>query len=174
MTNFIGRTEKWTWFGYAPKREESPPHLAKWKYFRAPEGMVMQLKGIHLSSQIEQIKGQGIIQLYLGHKPPSIYGLYPYIEDQDVLFRHESYETYGSSQSRVITSGKTFDLYDYELKQFTIAIRSTHTENEFRPCIIIYYCLKKFQDTHDMLEYAVKQPKLQLSKGLGQLDRVSR
>lgn len=162
MPNYIGRTEKWTWFGYAPVREQSAPYLAKWKYFRAPEGMVMELLGIQISVQDRQEKCYGIVQLYVGHKPESKYGLYPHIEDQDVLFRME--------ESLTINTFKNISspLYNFELKQFTIATRSTSTEKEFRPCIIIFYRLKKFIDTHDKLEYAVKQPKLKRSKALGQ------
>ena len=167
MTNYIGRTEKWTWFGYAPKRSDYPPYLAKWKYFRAPAGLIMELRGIHISTQLRERKFAGIVQLYLGHKRPSKYGLYPHIEDQDVLFRHEAYEI-------LDTATGTWNLYDYELKQFTIAIRSNDVTEEFRPCIIIFYRLKKFQDTHDKLEYAVKQPKLKKSKALGQKEIYTR
>ncbi len=168
MTNYLGRTEKWIHFGYAPKQEEAPPYLAKWRYFRAPEGLLMELLGIQISSQINQDKSYGIIQLYLGHKRPSKYGLYPHIEDQDVLFRHES--------GRALNHKYTLEsnLHNYELKQFTIAYRSTAVTLEYRPCIIIFYRLKKFQDTHDKLEYAVKQPKLKKSKALGQKEIYTR
>lgn len=173
MTNFIGRTEKWTWFGYAPKREVVTPYLAKWKYFRAPEGLVMELRGINISAQLGQDKFSGIVQLYLGHKRPSKYGLYPHIEDQDVLFRHEAYQERGTGDKDTGIT-RTWDLYDYEVKQFTIAVRSNRTDTEYRPCIIIFYRLKKFQDTHDKLEYAVKQPKLKKSKALGQKEIYTR
>ncbi|MBA7546543.1 hypothetical protein ES705_38935 [subsurface metagenome] len=168
MTNFIGRIEKWTWFGYAPAREEESPYIAKWKYFRAPEGLVMELISINSSFQIEQGECHGIIQLYLGHKRPSKYGLYPHIEDQDVLYRGETSQAYNN------VCNESSELHNYEVKQFTIAIRSTTELQEFRPCIIIFYRLKKFQDTHDKLEYAVKQPKLKKSKALGQKEIYTR
>ncbi len=169
MTNYVGRTEKWIWFGYAPAREDNPPYSAKWKYFRAPEGLIMELRGINISAQLGQNKSAGIVQLYLGHKRPSKYGVYPHIEDQDVLFRHEAHHQYKET-----AISKTWDLYDYEVKQFTIAIRSTQFDSEYRSCIIIFYRLKKFQDTHDKLEYAVKQPKLKKSKALGQKEIYTR
>jgi hypothetical protein len=159
-----GRTEKWTHFGYAPAREAVVPFLAQWRYYRAPAGYVMELLGINISTQLEQNKLQGIIQIHQAHKLPSMWGIYPTIEDQDVLFRHESY----SDKSTAKTD--TYNLYNYELKEFTVTYRSTATDREFRPAIIIYYRYKKFLDNHDKLEYAVKQPRLARSKGLGQLD----
>lgn len=167
MPNYIGRTEKWTWFGYAPAREATPPYLARWKYFRAPEGMVIELLGISISGQISGTKDDGIIQLYLGHKRPSIYGMYPHIEDQDVLFRAE---VTGSASA----FNRTHDLFGYDVKQFTVAVRSTTESYEFRPCIIIFFRYRKFIDEREKLEYAVKQPKLKKSKGLGQLNMVTR
>ncbi|GAI60313.1 unnamed protein product [marine sediment metagenome] len=167
MTNYIGRTEKWTHFGYAPKQEAAPPYLAKARHFRAPAGLVMELSGVNISAQVKEDKCHGIIQIYQGHKPLSKWGLYPHIEDQDVIFRHEDTQA-------IETAPQTYDLYKYELKQFTVMYRSTDTVDEYRPCIIIYYRLKKFQDTHDMLEYAVKQPKLKKSKALGQKELYTR
>lgn len=168
MPNYLGRTEKWTHFGYAPPESEEPPHLAKAKYFRAPEGLKIELLGINISAQVADTKNYGIIQLYLGHKPLSQYGLYPHIEDQDVIFRFDS------SVTANLATTMTFDLFKYEVKQFTVMYRSSSVTYEYRPCIIIYYRLMKFIDTQDKLEYAVKQPKLKKSKGLGQLDMVTR
>lgn len=162
-----GRTEKWTHFGYAPKEEAAPPYLAKARYFRAPAGLLMELLGVNVSTQIAEQKCYGIIQIHQAHKPLSKWGIYPHIEDQDVLFRHED-------TAVTETAPQTYDLYNYELKEFTVMYRSTSKNEEYRPCIVIYYRYVKFIDTLDKLEYAVKQPRIKKSKGLGQLELEER
>ncbi|GAH61121.1 unnamed protein product [marine sediment metagenome] len=163
------RTEKWTHFGYAPKQEESPPYLAKVRYFRAPAGLIMELEGINISAQVREVKFAGIIQIHQAHKPASKWGIYPHIEDQDVIFRYEA-----STSDKSVSTNQTFDLFNYELKEFTVMYRSTDSTMEYRPAIIIYYRYIKFIDTLDKLEYAVKQPRIKKSKGLGQLELEER
>lgn len=151
---------KITFFNYSPAREANPPFEARWKRYRAPAGFVMELLGIQLSSQAELNKSKYVLQLYQGYKPASQFGLCPYIEDQDVIMRHES----TANGSSAVNSTVHYPLYGYRVKELTFAFRSTSDTNEARCAIILFFNYRRMT-VHDMLEYALKFPRLKRSKG---------
>ncbi|GAI97432.1 unnamed protein product, partial [marine sediment metagenome] len=123
-------------------------------------GKIYELLGIQLSSQAELTKSKWILQMYQGHKPASQYGLCPYIEDQDVIMRHES----TANGSTAYNSTVWYPLHNFKVKQFTYAFRSTSESSEARCCIILFFNLVSMS-MWQKLEYALKWPRLQRSKG---------
>lgn len=167
MIHLVENPNKIVFFNYAPARSASPPHLAEWKRYRAPSGMMFELLGIQLSSQAELNKSKYILQMYQGHKPASQYGLCPYIEDQDVIMRHES----TANGATAVNSTAYYPLHKFKVKQFTYAFRSTSESSTARCCIILFFNLIPMTKTQK-LEYALKWPRLKRSKGMVTKDYV--
>jgi len=136
-------------FGTAPifDPEDKTGVNNRWIYRRAFEGYLFLLSHIEVSVSSQGPYREGLIALYDGHEYTH-WNQFPGVESRELLTRAEFNQFQYNSHA---------PLHNWKCKEFTLGLRSTSTENNFRMCAIVWFYLKK-ATREELLEYALKHP----------------
>jgi len=128
--------------------EDSSGDNNTWNYNRAPDGYKFELVSIDISGHQESSMKYGHVALFDGHEYTH-WNLWPGVESRELLWRSELND--------YVRNGFG-NLNNWECKEYTLGIRSTHATFGFKTCIVIWYYLRKMSWL-EKLYYAVIQPK---------------
>jgi hypothetical protein len=127
-----------------------------WHYDRAPDGFKFELVSARITCGTSAtVNSYGVIALFDGKVYNTRWDIFPGVEDFQLL---------GRAVTNVYQTNDVIDLFGWECKEYTVATRSTSTENSYIANIIIWYFLKPMSKLEKLM-YAVLHPKRKYRKG---------
>ncbi len=123
------------------------PNNNTWIYNRAPEGYIFRLLSASFSVTVET-GANGIIAFYDGHEYTR-WNQWPGVESRELL---------GRVETNAYQFNHLMSFNEWECKEYTLGIRSTHAIQSYKVCAIVWYYLHKMNSL-ETLYYAVIQPR---------------
>lgn len=129
--------------------EEYPRENNTFRTFRAKDGYKMILDSVQVSTAVQQGMNNGVVEISDGN----------YYTGWDIWTGVENHETLSRCELTDYVNNQHLDLRNWEVKEFTIATRSTSITHPFKVCVIVWYYFVKMSKLETFF-YALVHPRM--------------